>query len=136
VYVNPTIQLHAQIHKFCKVLWFFSLIYQACLKFPGKTIFEGGLLHIGVIVQDSHEALELSIVLAEFLTSMSKLMELHRCTSNLIRVPRSSVKDANEFFNILRVNPVSKDIRLNLVLCIAFQETIYVVDLVLLVNVA
>jgi hypothetical protein len=40
-------------------LWFFSLIYQACLKFLGKTIFEGGLLHIGVIVQDSYNVIRL-----------------------------------------------------------------------------
>jgi hypothetical protein len=99
-------------------------------------MFEGSLLHIGIIVQDSYKVLKLSIVLAEFLASMSKLIELHRCTSNLIRIPKSSIEDTNKFFNILEVNPISKDIRLNLVLCIAFQETIYVVDLVLLINVA
>jgi hypothetical protein len=133
---NPIIQLHAQIHKFSKVLWFFSLIYQACLKFLGKTMFEGGLLHIGIIAQDSHEALELSIVVAEILASLSELIEVHRCTSTLIRVPKSSVENTNEFFNILKVNPIGKDIMLNLVLDIAFQETVYIVDLVLLMNVA
>jgi hypothetical protein len=84
----------------------------------------------------THEVLELSIVLAEFLASISKLIKLHRCTSKLIRVPRSSIEDATEFFSILRINPISKDIRLNLVLYIAFQETIYIVDLILLVNVS
>jgi hypothetical protein len=64
--------------------------------------------------------LELSIVLAEFLASISKLIELHRCISNLIRIPRSSIEDATEFFSILRVNPIGKDIRLNLVLYITY----------------
>jgi hypothetical protein len=99
-------------------------------------MFEGSLLNIGIIAQDSHKVLELSIVLAEFLASLSELIEVYRYTSTFIRVPKSRVKDANTFFNILEVNPISKDIMLNLVLDIAFQETIYTVDLVLLMNIA
>jgi hypothetical protein len=81
-------------------------------------MFEGSLHRIGIVVKDSNEMLELSIIWAEFLASLSELIELGRCSSNLIRVPKSHIQDANEYLNLLEVNPISKDIRLNLVLCI------------------
>jgi hypothetical protein len=76
-------------------------------------MFEGSLYYIHIIVKDSDEALELSIIWAEFLASLSELIELSRCSSNLIRVPKSHIKDTNEYLNLLEVNHVGKDIMLN-----------------------
>jgi hypothetical protein len=64
------------------------------MKFLGNTIFEGSLYCIGIVVKDSDEVLELSIIWAKFLTFLSKLIELSRCSSNWIRVPKSYIKDA------------------------------------------
>jgi hypothetical protein len=83
-------------------------------------MFEGSLYHIGIIVKDSDKALELSIIWAEFLASLGKLIKLSRYSSHLIRVLKSCIEDDNEYLNLLVVNPIIKEIRLNLVLCMAF----------------
>jgi hypothetical protein len=79
--------------------------------------------------------LELYIVLAEFLVSLTKLVKLCRCSSHLVRVTQGGFKDGEKYFYILKVDFVGEIIRLNMVFCIALKETIYVVEYVLIVNV-
>jgi hypothetical protein len=52
--VNSVIQFHTQVHTFLEVLWFFSLIDEASLKFSGKATLEGSLFCIAVIIQDGY----------------------------------------------------------------------------------
>jgi hypothetical protein len=84
--MDPVVQLHTQVHKLCEVLWLFHLVYQACLEFLGKAWFVGSLVHISVIVQDGYMVLRCSIVLTEFIISLSELVKLSRCSSHLVRV--------------------------------------------------
>jgi hypothetical protein len=111
------------------------VVNKACLEFSGKTTFEGGLLCITIVVQDSHQTLELCIVLAEFLVSLSELVELHRSSSHLVRIAKDGLKNRDECIHILKVDFIGEDIRLNLVLCIALKETIYIAEFVLIVDV-
>jgi hypothetical protein len=87
-------------------------------------MFEGSLLCITIIVQDGHQVLELCIGLAEFLISLSELVELHRSSSNLVRVAKGGLKNREECVHILKVDFIGEDIRLNLVLYIALKEAI------------
>jgi hypothetical protein len=103
---------------------------------PGKATFEGSLLYITIIVQDGHQMLELCIVLAEFLVSMSKLVELCRSSSYLVRVTKGGLKNRDEYFHILKVDFTGEDIRLNLVLCIVLKEAIYIAEFVLIINIS
>jgi hypothetical protein len=99
-------------------------------------IFDGGLLYITIIVQDGHQTLELCIVLAEFLVSVSEVVELHGSSSHLVRVAQGSLNNRDEYFHILKVDVIGEDIRLNLVLCIALKEAIHVAEFVLIINVS
>jgi hypothetical protein len=114
---------------------FFSLVYKVCLEFSGKTTFKGSLLCIAIIVQDSHQVLELCVVLAECLISLSELVELCRSSSHLVGVTKGGLKNRDECFHILKVDFIGEDIRLNLVLCIALKEAIYRAEFSLIIDV-
>jgi hypothetical protein len=79
--------------------------------------------------------LRCSIVLTEVIISLSELVKLSRCSSHLVRVTKSSLEDSDECLHIFEVDFIGKDIRLNLILHIAFEESIYVVKLVLIIGV-
>lgn len=82
--MHSIVQFHAQLNKFLKVLWFLSLSYQASLKFSGEALVQCSLLHIDVKVRNCHQALELSIVQAEFLVTLHELVEFSRQGANLV----------------------------------------------------
>jgi hypothetical protein len=48
------IYFHVKIYKLLKLLWFFSLISKASLEFLGKSMFEGSLLCITIMIHDSY----------------------------------------------------------------------------------
>jgi hypothetical protein len=45
------------------------------------------------------------------------------------------LEDSDKYLHIFEVDFIGKDIRLNLILCIAFEEPIYVVKLVLIIGI-
>jgi hypothetical protein len=79
--------------------------------------------------------LELQIVLAEFLISLSELVKLYRSSSYLLRVIKGGLKNRDKCFHIFKVDFIREDIRLNLVLYIALKEAIYIVEFVLIIDV-
>jgi hypothetical protein len=111
------------------------MVNKACLEFSGKTMFEGGLLCITIVVQYGHQTLELCIVLAEFLLSLSEVIELYGSSSHLVRVAKGGLKNRDECFHILKVDFIGEDVRLNLVLLIALKEAVHVAEFVLIINV-
>jgi hypothetical protein len=79
--------------------------------------------------------LELCIVLAKFLVSLTELVELCRYSTHLVRVTQGGFEDGDKCFYILKVDFGGEVIKLNMVFCIALKETIYVVEFVLIINV-
>jgi hypothetical protein len=80
--------------------------------------------------------LELCIVLAEFLVSLSELVELHGSSSHFIRVAKGGLKNRDECFHILKVDFIGEDVRLNLVWYIALKEAVHVVEFVLIIDIS
>jgi hypothetical protein len=80
--------------------------------------------------------LELRIVLAEFPISLSKLVELRGSSSHLVGVAKGSLKNRDESCHIFMVYFVGEDVRLNLVLYIAFEEDIHVAEYVVFIDVS
>jgi hypothetical protein len=133
---NIIVQFHVWVHKFYKVLWFFGLVNKACLEFSGKITFEGSLLYNPTIVQDGYQALELYVVLAKLLISLSELVELRRSSSYLVRVTKGGLKNRDKCFHIFKVDFIREDVRLDLILCIAFKEAIYIAEFVLIIDIS
>jgi hypothetical protein len=80
--------------------------------------------------------LELCIVLAEFIVSLSELVEFCRCSSHLVGIPKDGFEDGDKWLHIIKFDFIGEDIRLDLVLCIPLEEAIYIAELMLIINIS
>jgi hypothetical protein len=97
---------------------------------------EGSLLYLAVIIQDSHYILEFHIVLAEFLISLSELVKFCGWSSYLVGISKGGFKDRDKCLYIIEFDFIGEDVRLDLVLYTPLEETIYIAELMLIIDVS